>query len=265
MTLLKTTHFLSAAALLVQLTASIATAERGGSSCVELFATPKGLHELLVNKILPSYHPYTETVDYLTLLMAKGVTVEFYRPKYDEDARQYSHLFVEPNINSQWRHGQFNPKDTRIFLPKNASDINSGDGHYQLLTQLARMHRIFELQELGALFDRDSILFNNPVILTGFQENMPLTNMTLAALQHAFLHFGVKKVSFISLNSDWSNYAIPPQLSIAQSMHNPSQLYIRAYYLERTDYWIALAGQLEELMFAPNGKPFFRSYDTKTH
>ncbi len=236
-----------------------------GSVCRELFATPEGLRALLANKIYPSYLEYPETIDYLTRLMAKGVIVEFYSPTHTEDALMYSHLFVEPNVNSQWNNGHFNPKQTRIFLPKSASKIESFQGHYQLLTQLVRVHRIFELQEQGVLFEKNSILFNRPIIITGFKDQSESTNITIAALKYMFSSFGVKRIEFLPTDALWSHYAIPPLYTIASSSYSPSVVFIRAFYLERSDYWNELPFKLEDLMFAPRGKPFFPSKETKTH
>lgn len=231
-----------------------------GDLCLDLFATPETRLELQVNRIFPTYRQYPEIVELMLRLMNRGVVFQFYNPKPEDS--QLSRLYVEPVISAKWSDGQFDTKNIRVFLPKNTSDMESRSGLYQLLAHLARMNNILALQKQGALFDRDSMFFNHRVAVIGFQGNGQLSNWTLGALQHAMITFGIERIGFEPLESEWARIGLRPEIRIARNPQAPLELLVRSYYFERADSWEKLAAELETGMFVPYGRPFFPSQET---
>lgn len=227
-------------------------AQASGPLCSDLFSkTDK------INSLVDHFYFYNPKIsDLVHALQQRGLNFEFWDPSGGKLAPLQGY-FVEPQIQTLWKDGNFDLSKTTLRLPV-FPEMLFGSTNYlpKLRSYLIKIYRIFELQNNGVLFDQQSLEYNKPVIVTGSQTSgRILSDMTLETFRLYFSLFPHGRLVFDGNESTWLQADIPHQVPLVQepgNRHNNGIL-LRDYFFNDLRYLEEFPKLMESKVFLPHG------------
>ncbi len=189
------------------------------------------------------YRGHSELGGFFKALEMRGVLFEFIDPSLGASFNVQI-LKFQPTVLSRHDQGPMVAHETTVLLPMDISLAGQG-AVFEIKTLLSQMHKIFVLQNQGAIFSYEE----GRVTLHGFRAGSRVTDPTLHTLRYLINSSDIKKVVFEGNEFFWDQNGYLPDSKIVINYKAKDELWVRRYYFDRAEYWEQFPMDLETKVF----------------